>query len=120
MLNQRGTIVSQSARRLQLSEDLGSIADNNQLHQLESPEERPAADNPQSREPSQPASAHELTRKAGDLSLYKFYLNSVGPLLFIIWLVFAAGYIFSGKVPRTCRANIHTHILWQFAYAPKT
>ncbi|KAF4511732.1 hypothetical protein G6O67_003504 [Ophiocordyceps sinensis] len=53
------------------------------------------ADKPQSN-----AAGSHLTRKTGDVSLYKFYLDSIGTLLFIGWLVFAAGYIFSGKVPQ--------------------
>lgn len=43
----------------------------------------------------------ELNRKTGDWSLYKFYFDSVGPLLCVGWLLFAAGYQFSDKVPRT-------------------
>jgi hypothetical protein len=42
--------------------------------------------------------SHDLTRKTEDPSLYKFYLDSVGSLLFTGWLVLAAGYIFSGKI----------------------
>lgn len=48
----------------------------------------------------------DLLRKTGDLGLYKFYLNSVGPLLFIIWLALAGGYIFSGKAPRTSQRSL--------------
>lgn len=73
-----------------------------QLPGSEGPVDKSAADNPQGKGFAQNASANELTRKIGDLGLYKFYLNSVGPLLFIGWLVFAAGYIFSGRAPRTC------------------
>ncbi|KAI0126126.1 putative ABC multidrug transporter [Xylariales sp. AK1849] len=43
---------------------------------------------------------YELTRKTGDISLYKFYLNSIGAWLFIGWLFLGAGYIFSGKIPQ--------------------
>lgn len=43
----------------------------------------------------------ELNRKTGDWSLYKFYFNSVGTLLCVGWLLLAAGYIFSDKIPRT-------------------
>lgn len=54
------------------------------------------------------ASNHELTRKTGDFSLYKFYLDSVGSRIFMVWLVLAGCYIFSGKMPResfnTCTA----------------
>ncbi|KAK2591110.1 hypothetical protein QQS21_011198 [Conoideocrella luteorostrata] len=42
----------------------------------------------------------ELTRRVGDLSLYRFYLQSVGIYIFIVWLVLAAGYIFSGRLPQ--------------------
>jgi hypothetical protein len=46
----------------------------------------------------------ELNRKTGDWSLYKFYFNSVGTLLCVGWLLLAAGYQFSAKIPRTyCR-----------------
>lgn len=60
-----------------------------------------AVQQPQAKVPSPVVLAHDLSRKTGDLSLYKFYLDSVGPMLFVIWLIFAAGYIFSGKIPRT-------------------
>lgn len=46
------------------------------------------------------ASNHELMRKTGDFGLYKFYLDSVGPRIFLVWLVLAGCYIFSGKLPR--------------------
>ncbi|RDA91871.1 hypothetical protein CP533_0366 [Ophiocordyceps camponoti-saundersi (nom. inval.)] len=46
------------------------------------------------------SSYDQVTRKTGDMSLYKFYLRSVGIVLFSGWLVFAAGFIFSGKVPQ--------------------
>jgi len=49
-----------------------------------------------------PAAAFDLTRKTGDLSLYKFYLRSVGRPLFTGWIFIGAGYIFSSKIPRTC------------------
>ncbi|RDA82906.1 hypothetical protein CP532_4784 [Ophiocordyceps camponoti-leonardi (nom. inval.)] len=45
-------------------------------------------------------SPDQVTRKTGDMSLYKFYLKSVGILLFSGWLLFAAGFIFSGKAPQ--------------------
>lgn len=46
------------------------------------------------------ASNHDMTRKTGDFSLYRFYLDSVGPGIFLVWLVLAGFYIFSGKMPR--------------------
>lgn len=81
---------------------LGSVKENHQLPLSEGSEAKPIKDKPQGKGSAPHSSAHEVTRKTGDLKLYTFYLHSVGPLLFILWLVFAAGYIFSGKVPRTC------------------
>ncbi|KAJ5598777.1 hypothetical protein N7537_008861 [Penicillium hordei] len=79
---------------------LGSVKENHQLPLSEFSEAKPIKDKPQGKDSAPHASAHEVTRKTGDLKLYTFYLHSVGPLLFIFWLVFAAGYIFSGKVPQ--------------------
>ncbi|KAF6821893.1 ABC multidrug transporter [Colletotrichum plurivorum] len=38
-------------------------------------------------------------RQSGDFSLYKFYLQSIGPALFTSFLLFAAVYIFLGFMP---------------------
>lgn len=81
---------------------LESVKENHQLPLSDGSETKPIKDKSQDKDSAPHASAHEVTRKTGDLKLYTFYLHSVGPLLFIFWLVFAAGYIFSGKVPRTC------------------
>ncbi|KAJ5957023.1 hypothetical protein N7501_011302 [Penicillium viridicatum] len=79
---------------------LGSVKENHQLPSSEGSEPKSIKDKPQGKGSAPHASAHEVIRKTGDLKLYTFYLHSVGPLLFILWLVFAAGYIFSGKVPQ--------------------
>ncbi|KND86291.1 ATP-binding cassette sub-family C member 9 [Tolypocladium ophioglossoides CBS 100239] len=105
MLGQSGTIVERAANEeLRMSEEylktLRFEEGNDQLIRLKGLDDEPAADKPQGKGSAQNASASELTRKTGDLSLYKFYLNSVGPLLSIGWLVLAAGYIFSGRVPQ--------------------
>ncbi|KAJ6443435.1 Cyclic peptide transporter [Purpureocillium lavendulum] len=55
---------------------------------------------PATTSPGKQPSTPELTRKIGDMSLYKFYLQSCGVFLFVIWLALAAGYIFSGKLPQ--------------------
>lgn len=49
---------------------------------------------------------HELMRKTGDFNLYGFYLDSVGPRIFLVWLVLAGCYIFSGKMPRKSLQNL--------------
>lgn len=54
----------------------------------------------QSKKANTDASNHDLRRKTGDFSLYKFYLDSVGPRIFLVWLLLAGCYIFSGKMPR--------------------
>lgn len=56
------------------------------------------------------SSVDEMTRKTGDLSLYKFYLDSVGLRFFLVWIVLAGGYIFSGKMPRES-INTRPHAL---------
>ena len=38
-------------------------------------------------------------RQMGDLSLYRFYLKSVGVLFFTFWLLLAGIYVFTGKMP---------------------
>ena len=58
-----------------------------------------ASDKPSANAPT-PNTAFELTRKTGDASLYKFYLRSVGKLLFSGWIFCGAAYIFSGRIPR--------------------
>ena len=50
--------------------------------------------------PQNRSSEQALIRQTGDRSLYKFYLQSVGAWLFILWLILASIYIFSGKLPR--------------------
>lgn len=110
-----GNVVNQAPySELRLNEvysevqDFGSAEENHQLPPSEGSEAKPIKDKPQGKGSAPHASAHEVTRKTGDLKLYTFYLRSVGLLLFIFWLVFAAGYIFSGKVPRTCRVTTYS------------
>lgn len=62
-----------------------------------------------SRGPPQSENAEQaLIRQTGDRSLYKFYLQSVGAWLFAGWLILAAIYIFSGKLPRKCTVPVIT------------
>ncbi|RCI13536.1 hypothetical protein L249_5547 [Ophiocordyceps polyrhachis-furcata BCC 54312] len=63
---------------------------------LEFRDEKPAA----RKDAAQDFPEQVTLRKTGDMSLYRFYLKSVGTLLFSGWLVFAAGFIFSGKAPQ--------------------
>lgn len=121
--DETGNVVNQAPySELRLNEvypkvqDLGSVKENHQIPLSEGSEAMPIKDKPQSEGSAPNASAHEVTRKTGDLKLYTFYLRSVGPLLFIFWLVFAAGYIFSGKVPRTCHYSNSVAICSRFKH----
>jgi len=51
----------------------------------------------------------DLTRQTGDLSLYKFYMDSVGAFYFILWLALAAAYIGFGKAPRMSTGFLTRH-----------
>lgn len=109
VLDKTGSVVDQAPYgELRLKEILPkvqvfeSVKENHQLPLSEGSEAKPITDKPEGKGSAQHASAHELRRKTGDLHLYTFYVRSVGPLLVIAWLVLAAGYIFSGKLPREC------------------
>lgn len=86
---------SKSYTELSISQDNGHLGTPS-----ESLKHTPAVQGSQDKTATADASTNDLTRKTGDLSLYKFYLDSVGLTIFLSWLLLAGCYIFSGKIPR--------------------
>ncbi|KAI1844325.1 hypothetical protein JX266_009419 [Neoarthrinium moseri] len=104
VLGEGGIIASQVKNdQLDLSQPLFQALGPEEGHSQESlavnSEDKPAQD-PQRKNSDAEKHAYEMTRKTGDISLYKFYLNSIGAWLFVGWLFLGAGYIFSGKIPQ--------------------
>jgi ATP-binding cassette subfamily C (CFTR/MRP) protein 1 len=107
LMNSDGTIVQQGAYdELRLSENdvkiLESKGKENDVSPSEGSDDKPEANRSKDKASAQSTSALELTRKTGDMSLYKFYFSSVGPTLVIGWMFLAGVYIFSTRIPRTC------------------
>lgn len=86
---------SESYTKLSISEDNGIQGDPS-----ESLKSTPAVPASEDKTATADASTNNLTRKTGDLSLYRFYLDSVGLKIFLSWLLLAGCYIFSGKIPQ--------------------
>ncbi|UNI24992.1 hypothetical protein JDV02_010703 [Purpureocillium takamizusanense] len=101
-LDQKGSIVKQLASRdMYLSKEyVEALKQDGEGTETDNIGETSSRDGTSRKASAKQPSTPELIKKVGDLSLYKFYLQSCGVFIFIIWLVLAAGYIFSGKLPQ--------------------